>query len=460
MKLKGSITVAMSLLLLVILGLVAACIQSARISAARVKAVNGIDVGLFSLFSEYQPLLLEKYDLFFLDGGYRQGKISQAQIINQMEAYMEPVLSTGITGCKIKACSIDGYRTAAQNSGQAVQDQICRYMKKSLGNLGLEKLLEQYQGDRRTIEQQEETKKQGMEEKDLQNERPMEGISSVNNPLEILESIRKHGLLGLLIPEEREISEKTEGMAEFLSHREIQQGFGEIAGSEGSEKISEKLLLAEYILEKQGCFTERKDGTALDYQVEYILAGKDSDRENLKGTINQLLVVREVSNLAFLYTDEQKRSQLAACAAALSVAALIPQGMELVQAVLAAGWAYAESICDIRTLLAGGRIPLRKDRFSWQTQISCLDHTAEEENNGGKGLDYQGYLRLLLMARAQKTLTLRCMDLMELDIRKKPGYENFFFDSCLDRISVEILFQGPEGEIWSGKRSYRYLPEV
>ena len=77
------------------------------------QAVNGIDTGLYSLFSEYDEKLLEQYHLFFLDGSYGTGRMNPAQMINQIEYYMKPVLSSGLTRCSILACGIDGYRVAS-----------------------------------------------------------------------------------------------------------------------------------------------------------------------------------------------------------------------------------------------------------------------------------------------------------------------------------------------------------
>lgn len=456
MKAKGSMTVTMSLLMMVILGLLTACIQSARVSSARVKAANAVDTGLYSLFSEYQPVLLENYGLFFLDAGYGEGNISQAQLINQMEAYMEPVLDTGITNCRIQVCAVDGYRTAAEDNGKAARRQMIRYMKQNLGNMGLETLQEKYNQEKQGIEQQETVKEQGIQEEDISQTTPMAGISETNNPLEIVRSIREHGFLGLTVPADVQISEKTGDITNFLSRREIQQGMGDIPDSDREENISDRLFLAEYVLEKLSCFTEKKGNPALDYQVEYILGGKDSDRDNLQSTVNQLISLREVSNLAFLYTDTQKRGELKACAAALSIVALIPQGMELVQAVLAAGWAYVESICDVRTLLSGGKIPLVKDGNSWKTQLNSLSDAVKEGQNADRGLSYQSYLRLLLAAKSPQILTVRCMDMIEQDIRKIQEYENFAFDSCIESLSAEIRFQGPERQMWNAQRVFGY----
>ena len=93
-------------------------------------------------------------------------------------------------------------------------------------------------------------------------------------------------------------------------------------------------------------------------------------------------------------------------------------------------------------------MPLTKDAYSWKTQLSSLSGSLEEGQNTDSGLDYQAYLRLLLAAKSPQTLTVRCMDMIEQDVRNISGYESFSFDSCIDGLSVEIRFQGPEKQIW------------
>ena len=68
MKKKGSITVFLALVLSVLLSLVATSIQSVQTAAARTQILNGLDIGLYSLFGQYDRSLLKDYDLFFLTG--------------------------------------------------------------------------------------------------------------------------------------------------------------------------------------------------------------------------------------------------------------------------------------------------------------------------------------------------------------------------------------------------------
>ena len=454
MKTKGSMTCAMSLLLLVIISLLAACIQSSRVSCARAQAANAMGAAMYSLFAQYDRDLLEDYHLFFLDSGYGDSRPNLAQVIAQTETFALPILSSGLTNCELDTCGITGFRLASDDKGEAVKAQILRYMKDNLGTKGIQLIKDRFNQNVEAMEEQEEIQEGGLEEAPIEEEVPMEDISPSNNPLEIIENIRSHGFLGLVLPAGGTVSEKSVEAESLLSFRELEQGMGALPLSQGKSAVTDKLLIQEYILDSLSFYTQESHPGTLEYQVEYVLGGKDTDRENLQYVVNRLLLIREASNIAFLYTDPQKRAELQACASALSLLLLIPEGMTLVQGVLAAGWAYIESICDVKTLLSGGKVPLTKDNGSWKTHLNHL--STEDASSASAGLDYRDYLFLLLSFSSEDRLTFRCMDMMEQNIRAKEGRANFSFDACLDAVSMNFLISGPEGQQWQGERFYTY----
>ena len=454
MKTKGSMTCAMSLLLLVIISLLAACIQSSRVSCARSQAANAMGAAMYSLFAQYDRDLLEDYNLFFLDSGYGDSRPNLAQVIAQTETFALPILSSGLTNCELDTCGITGFRLASDDKGEAVKAQILRYMKDNLGTKGIQLIKDRFNQNVEAMEEQEEIQEGGLEEAPIEEEVPMEDISPSNNPLEIIENIRSHGFLGLVLPDGGTVSEKSVEAESLLSFRELEQGMGALPLSQGKSAVTDKLLIQEYILDSLSFYTQESHPGTLEYQVEYVLGGKDTDRENLQYVVNRLLLIREASNIAFLYTDPQKRAELQACASALSLLLLIPEGMTLVQGVLAAGWAYIESICDVKTLLSGGKVPLTKDNGSWKTHLNHL--STEDASSASAGLDYRDYLFLLLSFSSEDRLTFRCMDMMEQNIRAKEGRANFSFDACLDAVSMNFLISGPEGQQWQGERFYTY----
>ena len=96
----------------------------------------------------------------------------------------------------------------------------------------------------------------------------------------------------------------------------------------------------------------------LNYQVEYILGGKNSDRENLKSVAAKLLLIRQGVNMAHLLADGGKRIQLETLSLAIASSFLVPPAAVIIEAALILCWAFAESVLDVRELFAGGRIPI------------------------------------------------------------------------------------------------------
>ncbi len=71
---KGTITVFLSLISMLFLSLFCTMAESVRVQAARFQAAAAFDMGLFSVFGEYDRVLLEEYDLWFLDGAVKSKK--------------------------------------------------------------------------------------------------------------------------------------------------------------------------------------------------------------------------------------------------------------------------------------------------------------------------------------------------------------------------------------------------
>lgn len=86
---KGAITVFLSLISVLFLSLLCTTVESARIQGCRAKAAASLDMGLFSVFGEFEKELLERYDVFFLDGAGGSGKFSTDGICGKLQDYME-----------------------------------------------------------------------------------------------------------------------------------------------------------------------------------------------------------------------------------------------------------------------------------------------------------------------------------------------------------------------------------
>ncbi|MFT4143246.1 MAG: DUF5702 domain-containing protein [Mobilitalea sp.] len=88
-KAKGSITVFLSLILLLILSLLCTIIEGARVATARVFADRALAVAMDSLLADYYGPLWEEYHVF----GYYPGEISKAEAKKKMEEMLEESMS-------------------------------------------------------------------------------------------------------------------------------------------------------------------------------------------------------------------------------------------------------------------------------------------------------------------------------------------------------------------------------
>ena len=86
---KGTITVFLSLISMLFLSLFCTMAESVRVQAARFQAAAAFDMGLFSVFGEYDRVLLEEYDLWFLDGSSEEQKIREV-LETKLEKYIQP----------------------------------------------------------------------------------------------------------------------------------------------------------------------------------------------------------------------------------------------------------------------------------------------------------------------------------------------------------------------------------
>lgn len=186
-------------------------------------------------------------------------------------------------------------------------------------------------------------------------------------------------------------------------------------------KTRDALLMNEYLMMKFNSFTDYTEKDALsddclDYTLEYILEGKNSDKENLEQVMMKLSAIRTGMNLAYLITDQAKKAEAYTLAAtALGFTgnmAVIKAGQYLVLSV----WAYGEAIIDLQKLYAGKKIELIKTKDTWKLSLDKLilmDFDFEKDDNDS-GIDYEGYIRMLLAMEKTEHKNYRTMGAMEL----------------------------------------------
>ena len=155
--------------------------------------------------------------------------------------------------------------------------------------------------------------------------------------------------------------------------------------------------------------------------------------------------------------NEAKRAEIQVVAQVISSLVMLPEIEPLLEAAIMLGWAYAESVYDVQTLLAGGQIPLMKTDSSWHYGLAAaLAGVSQESQMQGSGMGYDDYLRMFMMLTSEEVLTARAMNMVELDIRATKGNENFRLDACYTAIGVELDVENAAGHCYRIVRERRY----
>lgn len=486
-KTKGSITVYVCLTMIVVLSLITTGIRSATIASARVSMVSAADLGLYSLFGQYDKDMIDQFGLLFIDGGIGQADLQIGKIYQTLKEEIDYNLyadsyTNGLCP-QITGGSVRGYTLATDGNGGVFKEQVVSYMKETIGAQGIEALMAAVAENSETVQQQEADKatidsgdsedyeaiKQAQAQAEAEQEATLaEGgevaeVQGVDpnfvNPIDVIENMRKLGILNLVIANPEAISQKEIDTNKVVSKRPLQQGMGVVPASSESEGLTNNFLLQEYLLKRCGDFTRPKTTSALEYQMEYLLLGKDSDIDNLKGIANRLLLIREAANFLHLMTDPEKQAQATSIASVVALAIGMPQAEKVLEWILMGCWAFGESVIDVRALFRGEKVALIKSNSTWQLRLDQLANLPEllngEMGGNDSGLDYQAFLRILLAFESEDTKLMRAMDVTEMTIQGLEGRENFRLDSCLYSIDVEMEMSIANNSYKVG-RSYGY----
>ena len=196
----------------------------------------------------------------------------------------------------------------------------------------------------------------------------------------------------------------------------------------------------------------------MKYQIEYILAGQDTDWQNLEQTAKRLLRWREAANVLYILSDTAKVAEAEAMAMALAAVTLLPALAEPVKYTILFAWAYVESLQDVKTLLSGGRVPLYKTSADWKTGINSIKNVRGSltEDKGGNGLNYKEYLQIMLFLQDKSDRTYRAMDIMEMDIRRTSGNPRFRLDGCFATYEARLSVASGFGYVYEMTGKYGF----
>lgn len=474
----AQMTVFLTISLAVIIPLLFTMIEATRISASQLYLECVVDMGTDSILAEYHRELFNQYGLLFIDTSYGtdQGSLdlTSQHLSNYMSYNLSPQKELLLFGNK------DFYRLheddiqflmasrATDENGAVFEHMAMAYMLDKYGISyisDIKNVVNEAQSnqvfDQNIIKDNEsaQAKIDAIELPEPEEGEEFQDIS-IDNPTEGVNKVRSKGILSLVCKEP--VSGKGITPSLYVSKRSLVKGDGMWQQWENTNPLEKQLLMNEYYMLKAGNFRKLKNDSLLDYQVEYLIAGKSNDTDNLKSIANRLLLIRGGANTTYFFLDEELMAEAEAAAAALSCVVALPELEIIFQAAIVAAWIYAESVYDVKLLFEGEKVPLVKMKGQWNLSLEkALDLSQESfnENQDGyeEGLDYEMYLRLLLYTTTQREKNMRMMDLIEMDIRKTKGSEAFRLDDCIAAYEVQIIFVSDYGYSYLMKREKGYF---
>lgn len=436
---KAEVTVYLSLVFMLFLALIGALIESASIQTLKNYKRADMNRAMECIFAEYQKELLEEYEVFALDATYETGTYSEEKIFERLRYYLP-----GNTEQEIVRIQF-----LSDNGGEGFREQILNYMEHKYGlnllndKIGITEIWKQQEEESESVEETESTYQKKLDSllKEQEGELAEEG-----NPMPYMQELKKTPLLELVMPSDQTISEKSLEEERLLTKRERQNGFGDFSDQKKESGIADQLLFGQYLLDHFSNASEKEVENVLEYEVEYLIGGKTSDRENLTEVVKKLLLMRFVPNYTYLQSSPEKKAEAEALALTLSSVMAVPAVTEAVAQILLLLWAYGEAIMDLRTLLNGGKIPLIKNDASWQLALSGLmklkeNGSVQDGKDTENGLRYEEYLRMLLFLNSKESTALRALDLIEQNLQKVEGLNFFCADRCVSKIEVKSKCQ-------------------
>lgn len=163
--------------------------------------------------------------------------------------------------------------------------------------------------------------------------------------------------------------------------------------------------------------------SVINGEVEFLIAGKLSDPQNIQIIKMKIFALRIVANMIHITSDATKTSQISRTTSAL------PSPWNMVaHGALVTLWSSAEGYLDTIALLKGeGHHPIKKED-EWQLSFDQLmgdtfssesEYQSKKDNKSSTGkVFYQDYLRLLLYIQSADVTSNRAMFLLDANLGK------------------------------------------
>ena len=274
------------------------------------------------------------------------------------------------------------------------------------------------------------------------------GTEGKKSLLTKITNIFSDGLLSLVVEDVDKLSTKNIDTNKVLSKRIKYSSNYNYRGYKSINEQIRKLLYTQYLFDYFSNYLTDTEDKPLNFEIEYIIAGKNSDRKNMECVISEIIALREGLNMAYIVTDKEKLLEAEGMAASIVGSTGIAPLITITKWIIIGAWVTAESVVDVRLLLKGEEVSLIKTKSEWNTSIASLKKfNAKQYKNKKKknsiSFGYIDYLRILLFIQNPVKQAYRTMDIIELNICDKYN-DNFKLDECVYKVQINSKYKVKE----------------
>ena len=402
---QGSMSAFLAMLFLVFLLLISVCVEGIYMYTARGKAMGIYMSGLSHTKGNYQKELADMYHIYAMDPRYHK---------------------------KIETDFSDRMKESLDQNGDPFRFQTGSTKISDILDLSAQKgEVLKYQ-----IRQAEET----------ENEKTLTSEPVKKDPRKGFMKLLKEGSVPLIMGEKKVSDlpinivygkkDTTKQSAwNFMNRKDVEKELDEFEKTASTDSFASELPVVLYATKYFHFLTDTTKKDGIKYEIEYLIAGKDSEKENLGMIFWRMIALRFVMNAACVYQDPAKEKEAALLAASILGVTGFPPAVAVAKNLLLLALAYGESVIDVRNLADGKKIPAVKTSSDWQLSFAGLATLNCKRKPVKQGMSYEDYLLLLLISQKDKRQKyFRMMDLMEQNIRRKVS--DFKLDQCISSYKI------------------------
>ncbi len=472
---KGQITVFLTLLICCLFGFWMTCIEVTNRYCAESKSAMVTKSAMSGIKAGYNSYIFEHYHLLLFDKTFDGS--GEAALEEQLKQDVKCNLGQGFS---VEEVVVENYVGIMDDECQAFKEQISEYALYGIVENGCQYIVDEAGGQMvpEDIIEDMQAAKDGQEsnanvsdngdyggeggDKDNVQGNNQLIVNDLEDPRDVTKNLSGVGLVAIVVPENMEVSNEDINLAGLPS---IENKFGfsfedvvdndfddmdTLIGDIGFKPEWEQGIVDSgvhllYGSQVFNCATNKvNEETVFDYEMEYIICGKNSDYKNVKGVINKIIAIRLPINYSYLVKSSSKMNEIRKITLPLSLVVLIPE--PILTYLVAGCWAYVEAIVDVRCLLEGKTMEFTKNSSNWITDLNDLENSLNyEADDNEKGLDYKDYMIMLMGMNLDKAYY-RMLDVIELNTRQY--YPNFRMKNGVVGFEAHFTIQSKYGTFY------------